>query len=278
VIVRQYLSDVLPIDAWQRQRRLELAGSVDRVGGPGSLPLSDELPMADWQQARRSQVQDRDVVFGGQSTDSLTGGAGTGTVKIDASTPARVPVGALPPTSERQWETEAARATQPPPPPFRGTPAEWAEAHVGHGGYSKFFDNAPDARGPIDNRLPPGLRGYVDPKCNQFVWDALTAGGAQPKRMPDGRIPIARDWGDRKSQIGGYAVVSGPPRPGDVVSDGDHVGIYAPLPDGRPGTISAASPFTDAGAPFGRVVHNDWGFRPKEKPVIYWRPAGTPSK
>jgi hypothetical protein len=69
-------------------------------------------------------------------------------------------------------------------------------------------------------------------------------------------------------------VVSGAPQPGDVVSDGDHVGLYAPLPGGRPGTISAASAFSHDGAPFGRVVHNDWGFRPKqEKPVTVWRPT-----
>jgi hypothetical protein len=143
---------------------------------------------------------------------------------------------------------------------------------VGKPGYKEYGSHAADARGAINNILPPDARGLWDPKCNQFVWDALTAGGVQPKRMGDGRIPLAGDWGDPKGQIGGYSVVTDAPQPGDVVSDGHHVGIYLPLPDGRPGTISAASPWSLHGGILGEVVHNDWGFRPKQHPVI-WRPT-----
>jgi hypothetical protein len=108
------------------------------------------------------------------------------------------------------------------------------------------------------NRLPRDWRGFRDPKCNQFVWDALHAGGAPAGRVEGGRIPIAKDWGDPSSKVPGYSPVGGQPLPGDVVANGRHVGIFSPLPDGRPGTVSAATPDSRSGLPFGRVAHNDW--------------------
>ena len=53
-----------------------------------------------------------------------------------------------------------------------------------------------------------------------------------------------------------------PPAPGDVISDGDHVGIFDPLPGGVPRTTSAAAPMSSWAAGLsGAVVNNDWGFR-----------------
>lgn len=152
----------------------------------------------------------------------------------------------------------------------------WAQGMVGSRHYTR-ISPAEDARGRLENHLPPVMRGIIDPKCNQFVYDALSAAGEPPGRQDGVRIPIASDWGDPRSKIGGYAPVTGPPQPGDVVSNGEHVGIYAPLADGSPGTISAASPhwpvlFHGSGGAMGGVVHNDWGFRPGQK-VTIWRRA-----
>lgn len=149
----------------------------------------------------------------------------------------------------------------------------WAQDKVGSSHYMR-LSPADDARGRVASRVD----GVGSPKCNQFVYDALSAAGAPPGRLDGGRIPVARDWGDTSSKIDGYAPASGRPRPGDVVSDGEHVGLYVPLPDGSPGTISAASPnlpmigFHGSGGLSGGVVHNDWGFRPGQK-VTMWRRA-----
>lgn len=150
-----------------------------------------------------------------------------------------------------------------------------AQAHVGGNGYH-LYDTAQDARGRIASAGAAfGIRGVLDPKCNQFVWDALTAVGQQPGRLNAGRIPRAEDWGDPRSKIAGYKPVQGPLQPGDVISNGHHVGLYAPLAGGRPGTISAATPFHNAGIA-GGVVHNDWGFRGDQGAITAWRYLGRP--
>jgi len=71
--------------------------------------------------------------------------------------------------------------------------------------------------------------------------------------------------------IPGYYVVpqGEQPQPGDVISNGSHVGIYSPLPDGSPGTVSAAFPFSSwAAGVDGNVVNNDWGFRQGQQVTI----------
>jgi hypothetical protein len=77
--------------------------------------------------------------------------------------------------------------------------------------------------------------------------------------MLNGRVPIAMEWADPSFVIDGYEVVRKSDvfsiKPGDVISDGSHVGIYSPLLSGAPGTISASAISQE-------VVHNDWGFRP----------------
>jgi hypothetical protein len=256
----------MPNDEWQRLRRAQLSEM-------------DNLVMRD---ARRPPFRLEPLRVARPSNPL------TQTVNLAPQPRAGQAVSFIPRAmSERQWETEAgqvvgdaARAggaamhrqifgSDPEAPRSDNPVARWAESHVGGAGYRR-YNSAPDARGQVQDHLPPSMRGVGSPKCNQFVWDALTAGGVQPGRMEKGRIPVADDWGDPKSKIAGFAVVDGPPQPGDVVSDGHHVGIYSPLPDGRPGTVSAASPFTDDGGMTGAVVHNDWGFRNGQTRTV-WR-------
>lgn len=147
-----------------------------------------------------------------------------------------------------------------------------ASGQVGKGGYG-YFDPNSEARG----RLRSLTGGVPSEKCNKFVWDQLENGGAPAGRMPDGRIPSAGEWGNPNSGIPNYSPVpAGTPfAPGDVVSDGGHVGIYAPLADGSPGTVSAAFPFSGGTGMNGGVVNNDWGFRPGQT-VTGWRRNGSP--
>lgn len=171
-----------------------------------------------------------------------------------------------------------AQCPRPPSPPAQSNPvAAWALSRVSTGGYS-LANGSSEARGRLNSILPISLlgvplRGVGSPKCNKFVWDALRAGGMPAGRMFGGRIPDASDWGNPNSDIAGYHVVSGPPQPGDVVSNGEHVGIYVPLPNGSPGTVSAATPNAPGGAglPFGQVVYDDWGFRSGQS-VVIWAP------
>ena len=55
-----------------------------------------------------------------------------------------------------------------------------------------------------------------------------------------------------------FAYASHSPRRGDVGSDGVHMGIAA----GGRQTVSAAE---------FRVLKNDWGFRGRQRPVVWWR-------
>jgi hypothetical protein len=135
----------------------------------------------------------------------------------------------------------------------------WALSQVGSDEYG-YLDMHPESRG----RLSSLIGGIKSNKCNAFVWDALTAGGNPPGRLEGGRIPSASEWADADIRISGYYILppGAAPKAGDVVATGGHVGLYMPLPKGRNGTISAR-----AGAD-GEVVHNDWGFRPGQTPVI----------
>jgi hypothetical protein len=105
------------------------------------------------------------------------------------------------------------------------------------------WDAHPEARGRFEEFLHNFGLGNSN-KCNAFVYDALKAGGQLPGRMLDGRIPIALEWADPAFVIDGYEVVQNPNvfslQPGDVVSDGNHVGIFSPLLSGAPGTNSAS--------------------------------------
>ncbi len=79
--------------------------------------------------------------------------------------------------------------------------------------------------------------------------------------MFGGNPPLASQWADKDQQIDGYVVVD-KPKPGDVASDGGHVGIVSDT--GK--TISASSASNAK-----KVVENDWGFRPQQKGKITFR-------
>ena len=114
-------------------------------------------------------------------------------------------------------------------------------------------------------RGEPPFNGFATPKCNIFVYDALRASQIAPPLM-DGNVPRAQDWADPQ-RVAGYRVVgrNEPLRPGDIISNGDHVGIYTPMRvEGRwvAQTTSAATLNTGHGNPvLGGPVTNDWGFR-----------------
>ncbi len=147
--------------------------------------------------------------------------------------------------------------------------AQWARSQVGNSGYG-FLDLSSESHGKLQDLLGLfGKSGPGSPKCNKFAWDALANGGDSAGRMLDGRIPSASEWANPKVNIPGYYILpSGSTlNPGDVISDGNHMGIYVPLDSGSPGTVSAAFPFTGGTGYNGGVVNNDWGFRSGQSPV-----------
>jgi hypothetical protein len=247
-----------------------------------------DLETSDWMPWRALQVA-QGAASGRQSyPGSQAGTDGTSdSVSGGAMSPIFAPsqtVGGL----EPEFGGDAARGSivprridgQGPESPTSENPvARWAESHVGRGGYSR-FNTAPDAGGRNAAILSPiHGQGWGEPKCNQFVWDALAGGGAPAGRMRDGRIPVAKDWGDPGSAIPGYSpVTDGSAQAGDVISNGHHVGIFAPLADGSPGSVSAASPLTPDAWILGGVVHNGWGFRGDEGNVVSWRRQAQPGK
>ncbi len=109
-----------------------------------------------------------------------------------------------------------------------------------------------------------GLHGEVKPfsnKCNIFVGDVLDMNGiGLPKMHAKGEYPLAEDFGNPKiPQIGPFVIVNGEPQPGDIISDGHHVGIVVA------GYHQTASTNAFKG---GIVDVNDWGFRKGQHPVI----------
>jgi hypothetical protein len=91
------------------------------------------------------------------------------------------------------------------------------------------------------------------PEASDWLHD--TTGG----RM-GGHAPSASDW--HRGKVPGFVRVENP-MPGDVVSNGAHVGIVS----GKGKTVSASSKT-------GHVVENDWGFKPMQEPVSFWRHKG----
>jgi hypothetical protein len=90
------------------------------------------------------------------------------------------------------------------------------------------------------------------PKCNEFVYDMIIGSGLPNPSVPDGsggtRPPTANEWGNSGVGIPGWSSPHTPALPGDIVSDGIHVGIQSD--NGK--RISASSIVN-------RVVENDWG-------------------
>jgi len=98
-----------------------------------------------------------------------------------------------------------------------------------------------------------GYSGMAGPRASD--WLRETTGG----RM-GGHAPSASDW--HRGKVPGFVRVESP-MPGDVVSNGAHVGIVS----GKGKTVSASSKT-------GRVVETDWGFRSMQEPVSFWRHKG----
>lgn len=101
-------------------------------------------------------------------------------------------------------------------------------------------------------------------KCNAFIWDVLTAGGHQPGRISDGRIPSAREWVDPNVHIPGYIIIDPKKglKPGDIIAMAGHVGIYVPFPSSNSLSLATIS------ATEFIIIHNDWGFRNGQSPTI----------
>jgi len=109
-------------------------------------------------------------------------------------------------------------------------------------------------------------------KCNLFVYDVLCSASSCPPKVETprwwapNRPPLAGEWGDRGVSIPGFAIVEGDPRPGDVIAEkhdytdaSGHVGIVVEY-DPKTGAGKTAS----VNATTGKVVINDWGFRPQQ--------------
>jgi len=132
-----------------------------------------------------------------------------------------------------------------------------------------------------DEWAPTTENGEIRNHCNEYVASKLRESGAHVpnvggfsgtlgedpsdrlNEMSGGRwggnIPSAKDWGNENLDIPGYRVVT-TPQPGDIASNGFHVGIVSG--DGK--TLSASSLS-------GRVVENDWGFRQRDRGTITFR-------
>ena len=126
-----------------------------------------------------------------------------------------------------------------------GTPANlravnFAISQVGDGPFSKYgLSGLNNEAGGFRGEY---LGGWTDPKCNILVYDSYAAAGAAPM-LANGGIPLASNWYNQSTTItasgGGYyeVVFSGnlsqinlnQLQPGDIVSNGEHVGIYAPI-------------------------------------------------
>jgi len=64
-----------------------------------------------------------------------------------------------------------------------------------------------------------------DPKCNKFVGDCISRCQNRPKPLINGRYPTAAEWQDPNVNIPGYGPPHKNPKPGDVVTDGSHMGF-----------------------------------------------------
>jgi cell wall-associated NlpC family hydrolase len=70
---------------------------------------------------------------------------------------------------------------------------------------------------------PPNWIGKT--KCNKFVGDCISACPNRPAPLVNGRYPTASQWNDPNVNIPGYGPPHEHPKPGDVVTDGGHVGF-----------------------------------------------------
>ena len=86
-----------------------------------------------------------------------------------------------------------------------------------------------------------------------------------------GHAPSASDWANASKEIPGYQVVT-VPQPGDVASNGAHVGIVT----GAGKTVSVTSR-EDRPEEYGHVVENNWGFRKENEGTMIFRRYNGPA-
>lgn len=152
--------------------------------------------------------------------------------------------------------------------------ADWARSQVGNTDY-QMIDRSNKIGGDLRPLLPWGLGGITAPKCNIFVGDAFGAAGIHVDNPVNNgaAYPGTHEWGSADVQIPGFRILGPKERhqAGDVMTNGHHVGIYVPGPNGEDMTVSATVPLKgDA------VVHNRWGFRGDEGPIVTRRFVGAP--
>jgi hypothetical protein len=137
-----------------------------------------------------------------------------------------------------------------PPDPQKVNPADIVNAALGKVG-SKEYAKAVERSG-----YGPGTD-----KCNIFVYETLLSAGASVPMLNNGSFgltqnpPLAKEWSDPGCRIRGWEIISPPSQPGDVLSNGIHVGIVS----GTASTVSANST---------EVVHNNWGFGKSPGPNV----------
>ena len=138
-----------------------------------------------------------------------------------------------------------------------------------------------------DKWAPKEINGKTNNQCNIYIASKLRESGAHVPNVggkagtfgegrsdtlneqADGRIggqpPSANDW--HKDNVPGYDPVKGAPQPGDIASDGSHVGIVSGA--GKTISVTTANPKAPE---YGHVIENDWGFRKaQEGKVTFWR-------
>ena len=127
----------------------------------------------------------------------------------------------------------------------------WAKSEVGNESYS--------GTGNLPGPFGPG-----DPKCNIFVAHAYNKGNGKtiiPTGFWGSRPPKARDWFTNNVPPGFTLTTT--PRPGDVISDGHHMGLVS---EHGKSTVSAATALG--------VVENSWGYRTNSRPNVYYHYDG----
>lgn len=152
--------------------------------------------------------------------------------------------------------------------------ADWAQSQTGNTDY-QWIDSSDKIGGRLRPSLPWGLGGKAAPKCNIFVGDAFAKAGIHINnpQANGAAYPGTEEWASGKAKVPGFRVLGPKERlqAGDVMTNGHHVGIYVPGPNGEDMTVSAAVPGKgDA------VVHNRWGFRGDEGSMTVRRFVGTP--
>jgi RHS repeat-associated protein len=153
--------------------------------------------------------------------------------------------------------------------------AQWAYNHNGSTDYREDGFN-------FSHSL---LGALGSPKCNFFVYDALSAGHIAPRSVNGlSRPPVAAEWGNRASKIDGFRALAKNEAPavGDVVSNGGHVGIIVATPyrskDGKSdhGYLVASAADRDHG---DKVTLTQFGFRKVDHlpKVVIWRFGSSPT-